>query len=185
MIAGVLVISGAFSHTLDGKAALPEHAEEIQTEKSESSEKIYKPQPLALQLKEVLALELKMDASRGEKGQEALRAEYKEAVILAVTGGYDRASGRENGYAYPDEDQLDSRMVDYYRDFVEANGEGRTTAIVKRYIELLEEGDYRIDKRVQEFYRSLLEFVETWSRTEVGGLGYWLLKWELGKICKE
>lgn len=149
--------------------------QEEPTEKA-SLQKITQPKPIALQLKEALALEQQMDVSKGEALYEELKIKYIEALTLAITGGYDRAGNRANGYGDPDTGRLDTRMVDYYRDFVTGNGDCRTARLVKQYIQILEEQDCQITSRVISFYEELPEQIDAYCQVEEGSLTYWLWK---------
>ena len=136
--------------------------------------------PLAVQLNEVLALELQLETQQDAAERAGTRTMYEELLIQSVTGGYSREQGTDNKYAREDGRVLDQQMADYYRDFINANGHSRTAEVLGKYLQVLEENGLEISGPVLEFYEETPELVRKWSRMEEGDARYWL--WKLGLL---
>lgn len=136
--------------------------------------------PLAVQLNQVLALELQLETEQNVEDWANTHAIYEELLIQLVTGGYNREQGTENKYAREHGSVLDQQMADYYRDFINANGNSRTAAVLEKYLQVLEENGLEISGPVLEFYEETPELVRKWSHMEKGDARYWL--WKLGLL---
>ena len=136
--------------------------------------------PLAVQLNEVMALELQLETEQDAADRAKTQTRYEELLIQTVTGGYDREQGTKNRYVRENGSVLDQQMADYYRDFIDANGHSRTAEVLEKYLQVLEENNLIVSGPVLDFYEELPELVQKWSRMEKGDARYWL--WKLGLL---
>lgn len=136
--------------------------------------------PLAVQLNEVMALELQLETEQDAADRAKTQTRYEELLIQSVTGGYDREQGTKNRYVRENGSVLDQQMADYYRDFINANGHSRTAEVLEKYLQVLEENNLTVSGPVLDFYEELPELVQKWSRMEKGDARYWL--WKLGLL---
>lgn len=88
---------------------------------------------------------------------EAASRLYEEIATHAITGGYDRTAGVSHYYQGETEDVVDQEALSYYQQFAEANPDSRLGQVVKEYISLLEENQFKIDDKLENFYHSLHE----------------------------
>ena len=88
---------------------------------------------------------------------EAASGLYEEIATHAITGGYDKTAGVPHYYQGKTEDVVDQEALSYYQQFADANPNSRLGQIVKEYVTLLQENQFKIDDKLENFYRSLHE----------------------------
>lgn len=88
---------------------------------------------------------------------EAASRLYEEIATHAITGGYDKTAGVSHYYQGESEDVVDQEALSYYQQFAEANPDSRLGQIVKEYVGLLQENQFKIDDKLENFYHSLHE----------------------------
>ena len=88
---------------------------------------------------------------------EAASGLYEEIATHAITGGYDKVAGVAHYYQGKTEDVVDQEALSYYQQFADANPNSRLGQVVKEYITLLQENQFKIDDKLENFYRSLHE----------------------------
>lgn len=86
---------------------------------------------------------------------EAASMMYEEIATHAITGGYDPSNGIEHYYQGNSADVVDEESIRYYQQFADANPDSRLAGIVKEYITLLRENNFRINEEIEAFYKGL------------------------------
>lgn len=80
---------------------------------------------------------------------------YCEMMTAAITGGYDEKSGKENYHINSDKEHIDGHAIDAYNAFITENPDTKTAAILKKYIDTLDNSKKTIDEGVKDFYANL------------------------------
>lgn len=86
---------------------------------------------------------------------EAARKLYEEIATNAISGGYNRAEGIDHYYKGESEDVVNKESLKYYQQFADANAGSALADTVKEYIALLEANQFKIDDKMEEFYKGL------------------------------
>lgn len=103
---------------------------------------------------------------------EAATKLYEEIATHAITGGYDKTAGVEHYYKGETADVVDKEALTYYQQFAEANPDTRLGQVVKEYTTLLQENNFQLNEKVEDFYYSLhqrLKPAATENQTGVAG----------------
>ena len=103
---------------------------------------------------------------------EAASRLYEEIATHAITGGYDKTAGVPHYYQGKTEDVVDQEALSYYQQFAEANPDSRLGQVVKEYVTLLQENQFKIDDKLENFYHSIHErLLPETNNTQTGMIG--------------
>ena len=86
---------------------------------------------------------------------EAATKLYEEIATNAISGGYNRAEGIAHYYKGESDDVVNKESLKYYQQFADANAGSALADTVKEYIALLEANQFKIDDKMEEFYKGL------------------------------
>lgn len=86
---------------------------------------------------------------------EAAKKLYEEIATNAISGGYSSADGIGHYYKGESDDVVNKEALKYYQQFADANAGSALADTVKEYIALLEANQFKIDAKMEEFYKGL------------------------------
>lgn len=112
---------------------------------------------LSEMLERALLFEKHIEKYPNHASTEAATRLYEEIATHAITGGYDKTNGVTHYYQGETEDVVDKEALAYYQQFAEANAESRLGQVVQEYITILQENQFKIDEKLENFYHSLHE----------------------------
>lgn len=112
---------------------------------------------LSEMLERAVLFEQHLEKYPNSASTEAASKLYEEIATHAITGGYDKTAGVSHYYQGESEDVVDQEALSYYQQFAEANSDSRLGQVVKEYVSLLQENQFKIDEKLENFYHSLHE----------------------------
>lgn len=112
---------------------------------------------LSEMLERALLFEQHIEKYPNSVSTEAATTLYEEIATHAITGGYDKTAGIAHYYQGETADVVDQQALTYYQQFAEANPNTRLGQVVKEYVTILKENDFKLNENVENFYHSIHE----------------------------
>lgn len=125
---------------------------------------------LSEMLERALLFEQHIEKYPNAASTEPAKQIYEEIVTAAISGGYDSITGIPHYYQGATADVVDEKALTYYQMFADANPDTRLGQLVREYIALLQQHNFKINSELEDFYRNIHERLifdtDTTSTTE-------------------